>query len=47
MYSKETKPMPNFTLLKSVFEYIDLRKDGVLDINEWLKSMSTIEVIYK
>jgi hypothetical protein len=39
--------MPNFTLLKSVFEYIDLRKDGVLDINEWLKSMSTIEVIYK
>jgi hypothetical protein len=44
MYEKETKQVPNFTLLRSVYDYLDIRKDGVLDINEWLKMMSGIEV---
>jgi hypothetical protein len=46
MYEKDTKPAPNFTLLRSVYDYLDVRKDGVLDINEWLKMMSTVEVKY-
>ena len=35
MYKREGKPMPNFTLLKNTFDYIDIRKDGYIDMNEW------------
>ncbi len=45
MYEKETKPIPNYPLMKAAFDSIDLRKDGVLDISEWLKAFSVIEVL--
>ena len=37
MYTKNEQPLPNFTLIKNAFDTIDLRKDGMIDINEWCK----------
>jgi Ca2+-binding EF-hand superfamily protein len=38
MYSKEEIKIPPFTLIKNAFDEIDLRKDGILDLNEWCKT---------
>ena len=38
MYSKEEIKIPPFTLIKNAFDEIDLRKDGILDLNEWCKA---------
>jgi len=43
LFTRETRPIPNFALIKLSFEYIDLRKDGIIDINEWLKAFSMTE----
>ena len=37
MYTKNEQALPNFTLIKNAFDTIDLRKDGMIDINEWCK----------
>jgi hypothetical protein len=35
-YSKiAKKPMPPLIVLQDLFECIDIRKDGVIDIKEW------------
>ena len=44
MYKNETKTPPNYVLLKSIFDYIDIRKDGLIDLNEWLKTFNYTEV---
>ena len=41
MYTKNEQPLPNFTLIKNAFDTIDLRKDGMIDINEWCKVLGT------
>ena len=38
MYFKNEEKSPSFTLIKNVYDEIDLRKDGILDLNEWLKA---------
>ncbi len=35
MYVRDGKKTPNFALLKTTFDFIDLRKDGIIDMNEW------------
>ena len=44
LYIKETRTLPNFSIIKNAFEYLDLRKDGVIDLNEWSKSFTMAEV---
>lgn len=44
LYKRETRSPPNYSLIKNGFEYIDLRKDGVIDLNEWSKSFTLAEV---
>jgi len=44
LFLKESKAPPNFSLIKNSFEFIDVRKDGVIDINEWLRTFSFQEV---
>ena len=34
--------MPNFSLIKSTFDFIDLRKDGIIDYSEWNKAFSMV-----
>ena len=41
MYKKNEQPLPNFTLIKNAFDTIDLRKDGMIDINEWCKVLGS------
>ena len=41
MYNREEKNLPNFTLIKNSFDAIDLRKDGVIDMNEWCKAFAS------
>ena len=35
LYTKENRPVPNFAMMKNCFDYIDLRKDGLIDLVEW------------
>ena len=42
LFTREKKDLPNFTLLKNSFDYLDLRKDGEIDMNEWLRSFGNI-----
>lgn len=44
LYERESRTCPNFALMKNAFEYVDLRKDGLIDMNEWLKAFSMTEV---
>jgi hypothetical protein len=44
LFERESKPAPNFALLRNAYDYIDLRKDGIIDFNEWLKAFSMTEV---
>ena len=41
MYKRNEQKLPNFTLIKNAFDIIDLRKDGIIDINEWCKSLGS------
>ena len=42
LYTKEKKPIPNFVILKNCYDYIDLRKDGFIDLVEWCNIFSKI-----
>ena len=42
LYTKNEEEIPNFTLIKNTFDTIDLRKDGIIDYNEWSKSFSMV-----
>ena len=41
MYNRDEAKLPNFTLIKNSFDEIDLRKDGVIDMNEWCKAFAS------
>ena len=42
LYTKNEQEVPNFALIKNTFDTIDLRKDGIIDYNEWSKSFSMV-----
>ena len=42
LYTKNEQAVPNFALIKNTFDTIDLRKDGIIDYNEWSKSFSMV-----
>ena len=47
LYEKEnTHPKLSHLTIKSLFDYIDIRKDGIIDQNEWLKTFGMTEVKY-
>ena len=41
MYYRNEQTFPNFTLIKNAFDTCDLRKDGIIDINEWCKAFAS------
>lgn len=41
MYKNDEKNLPNFNQLKIAFDNIDLRKDGIIDLNEWMRAFSS------
>ena len=42
MYNRESKPIPNFTTLKNTFDYIDMKKDGFIDMGEWTNAFGNV-----
>ena len=38
MYRRDLRQGPNFALIKNAYDALDLRKDGVIDMNEWTNS---------
>ena len=45
LYKRELRTFspPPYSLIKSMYDYIDIRKDGILDMNEWSKIFCDIE----
>ena len=43
VYTRESKPTPTYPVLKYIYDFIDVRKDGVIDLNEWSKVFATSE----
>ena len=41
MYNNDQRQTPNYTQMKIAFDAIDLRKDGMIDMNEWVKAFSS------
>ena len=41
MYYRNEQSIPNFTQIKTVFDACDLRKDGIIDINEWCNTFAS------
>jgi Ca2+-binding EF-hand superfamily protein len=44
MYANDNRKAPNYTQMKIAFDAIDLRKDGMIDMNEWVKAFSAVNV---
>ncbi len=42
LYKREGKNIPNFTLMKNTFDCIDMKKDGLIDMNEWTNTFGKI-----
>ena len=43
MYKREGRQLPNYNLMKYIYDFIDVRKDGVIDLNEWNKVFAQSE----
>ena len=45
VYKRENRscPPPPYSLLKSMYDFIDIRKDNIIDINEWNKTFCEFE----
>ena len=43
LYKRELKVSPSYSVLKYVYDYIDIRKDGLIDLNEWNQIFSRAE----
>ena len=43
LYLREKRPVPNYNIMKYVYDYIDIRKDGIIDLNEWNKIFAQSE----
>ena len=45
LYKRENRsyPAPTYSFIKAMFDYIDIRKDSLIDINEWNKIFGNIE----
>ena len=43
VYKREAKPVLTYPVMKYIYDYIDIRKDGVIDLNEWNKVFAISE----
>lgn len=41
MYKRDYREAPNFTMLKNAYDCLDLRKDGIIDMNEWMRAFGS------
>ena len=43
LYFKERQKEPNYPMIKAMYDFIDVRKDGIIDFNEWNKVFAVTE----
>ena len=43
VYKRESKPVLTYPVMKYIYDYIDIRKDGIIDLNEWNKVFAISE----
>jgi Ca2+-binding EF-hand superfamily protein len=43
VYKREAKPVLTYPVMKYIYDYIDIRKDGIIDLNEWNKVFAISE----
>ena len=43
VYQRESKPVLTYPVMKYIYDYIDIRKDGIIDLNEWNKVFAISE----
>jgi len=36
-------PVPGFSIIKDIFDFIDIRRDGIIDMNEWMQTFKGVE----
>ena len=44
VYERNGDEQPVFAIMKELFDFIDCRQDGVIDIHEWMQSFKRIQV---
>ncbi len=37
--------LPALSIIKDLFDFIDVKKDGIIDMNEWCETFNHLEVI--
>jgi len=35
--------IPGFSIIKDIFDFIDIRRDGIIDLNEWMQTFRSVE----
>ena len=43
LYRRDSLNEPNFALIKNSFDFLDQRKNGVLELNEWIRTFSQVK----
>lgn len=44
LFQLDREEAPSFPLIKDMFDFIDIRRDGIIDMSEWMQSFRLIEV---
>jgi hypothetical protein len=42
---KGREEIPSFAIIKDLFNFIDIKKDGVIDMKEWLQTFNNTSVL--
>jgi len=46
LYKKSPEEVPSVSIMRDLFDFIDIKKDGFIDINEWSQTFNQLPVLY-
>lgn len=44
IYKAAREEVPAFSIIKDLFEFIDIKKDGLIDVHEWTQTFTQLTV---